>query len=74
VAWFLFKHLAFLLLTLLVLSFLVFSLNELSPGGAARKLLGGYAVPTAPGVAGVREALYAVVPGPKDGATAAGGC
>jgi ABC-type dipeptide/oligopeptide/nickel transport system permease component len=54
VAWFLLKHLVFLPLTLLVLSFLVFSLNELSPGGAARKILGGYAVLTAPGVAGVR--------------------
>jgi ABC-type dipeptide/oligopeptide/nickel transport system permease component len=41
--------LAFLLLTLLVVSFLVFSLNELSPGGTARKILGAYAVPSAPG-------------------------
>jgi hypothetical protein len=53
VAWFLLKHLAFLLLTLLVLSFLVFSLNELSPGGAARKILGRYAVPMAPGAPSV---------------------
>jgi peptide/nickel transport system permease protein len=37
------KHLAFLLLTLLVVSFLVFMLNELQPGGAARKILGAYA-------------------------------
>jgi peptide/nickel transport system permease protein len=40
---FLGKHLAFLLLTLFVVSFLVFSLNELTPGGAARKILGAYA-------------------------------
>jgi peptide/nickel transport system permease protein len=43
VARFLGKHLAFLLLTLFVVSFLVFSLNELTPGGAARKILGAYA-------------------------------
>ena len=42
-ARFLIKHLAFLLLTLLVVSFLVFTLNELSPGDAARKILGAYA-------------------------------
>ena len=43
VARFVLKHVAFLLLTLLVVSFLVFTLNELSPGGAARKILGAYA-------------------------------
>src|SRR5262245_7949304 len=43
VARFLLRHLAFLLLTLLVVSFLVFTLNELSPGAAARKILGAYA-------------------------------
>src|SRR5215813_4857479 len=43
VARFFLKHLAFLLLTLLVVSFLVFMLNELQPGGAARKILGAYA-------------------------------
>src|SRR5947208_15052814 len=37
------KHLLFLLLTLLVVSFLVFTLNELSPGADARKVLGAYA-------------------------------
>ena len=37
------KHLAFLLLTLLVVSFLVFTLNEFSPGAVARKILGAYA-------------------------------
>jgi peptide/nickel transport system permease protein len=37
------KHVAFLLLTLLVVSFLVFALNEFSPGDVARKLLGAYA-------------------------------
>src|SRR5438094_4087198 len=37
------KHLLFLLLTLLVVSFLVFTLNEFSPGDAARKILGAYA-------------------------------
>ena len=36
VARFVLKHVAFLLLTLLVVSFLVFALNELSPGAAAR--------------------------------------
>src|SRR5215510_1282142 len=43
VARFVLKHLAFLLLTLLVVSFLVFALNEFSPGDVARKLLGAYA-------------------------------
>src|SRR2546429_248648 len=37
------KHLAFLLLTLLVVSFLVFALSEFSPGAVARKELGAYA-------------------------------
>src|SRR5215813_7096743 len=37
------KHVAFLLLTLFVVSFLVFTLNELSPGAVARKMLGAYA-------------------------------
>src|SRR5437867_2237775 len=37
------KHLLFLLLTLLVVSFLVFTLNEFSPGAVARKVLGAYA-------------------------------
>ena len=43
VARFVLKHLAFLLLTLLVVSFLVFTLNEFSPGDVARKVLGAYA-------------------------------
>jgi len=42
-ARFLAKHLLFLLLTLLVVSFLVFTLNEFSPGDVARKMLGAYA-------------------------------
>jgi peptide/nickel transport system permease protein len=37
------KHCAFLLLTLSVVSFLVFALNEFSPGDVARKELGAYA-------------------------------
>ena len=37
------KHLVFLLLTLFVVSFLVFALNEFSPGAVARKELGAYA-------------------------------
>ena len=37
------KHLAFLLLTLVAVSFLVFALNEYSPGDVARKELGAYA-------------------------------
>src|SRR6266566_1599681 len=40
---FLVKHLLFLLLTLLAVSFLVFTLNEFSPGAVARKVLGAYA-------------------------------
>ena len=37
------KHLVFLVLTMLVVSFLVFSLNEFSPGDVARKELGQFA-------------------------------
>ena len=37
------KHVVFLLLTLFVVSFLVFTLNEYSPGAVARKILGAYA-------------------------------
>src|SRR5262245_54877664 len=37
------KHVGFLLLTLFVVSFLVFTLNEFSPGAVARKILGAYA-------------------------------
>ena len=37
------KHVAFLLLTLSAVSFLVFTLNEFSPGAVARKILGAYA-------------------------------
>lgn len=37
------KHLVFLVLTMLVVSFLVFALNEFSPGDVARKLLGEFA-------------------------------
>jgi len=37
------KHLVFLALTMLVVSFLVFALNEFSPGDVARKLLGEFA-------------------------------
>src|SRR6266446_10462888 len=40
---FIVKHLLFLLLTLLAVSFLVFTLNEFSPGAVARKVLGAYA-------------------------------
>jgi peptide/nickel transport system permease protein len=43
VARFALKHLVFLSATLLVVSFIVFTLNELSPGDVARKLLGAYA-------------------------------
>lgn len=42
-ARFFLKHALFLSLTLLVVSFLVFTLNEFSPGAVARKLLGEYA-------------------------------
>src|SRR5256714_582102 len=37
------KHVAFLLLTLSAVSFLVFTLNEFTPGAVARKILGAYA-------------------------------
>ena len=37
------KHLLALTATLLVVSFLVFALNEFSPGDVARKILGAYA-------------------------------
>ncbi len=37
------KHLISLTVTLLVVSFLVFALNEFSPGGVARKMLGQFA-------------------------------
>src|SRR5499427_9059663 len=37
------KHLVFLVLTLFAVSFLVFTLNEFSPGAVARKILGAYA-------------------------------
>src|SRR5262245_39738634 len=37
------KHVLFLLLTLFAVSFLVFTLNEFSPGAVARKILGAYA-------------------------------
>ena len=42
-ARFLLKHLLFLSLTLVVVSFLVFILTELTPGDVARKYLGAYA-------------------------------
>jgi peptide/nickel transport system permease protein len=42
-ARFFLKHLLFLLLTLTVVSFLVFVLTELTPGDVARKYLGAYA-------------------------------
>jgi peptide/nickel transport system permease protein len=37
------KHLVFLVVTMFVVSFLVFALNEFSPGDVARKLLGQFA-------------------------------
>ena len=37
------KHLVFLALTMLVVSFLVFAVNEFSPGDVARKELGQFA-------------------------------
>ena len=43
VARFFAKHLVFLALTMLVVSFLVFALNEYSPGDVARKELGQFA-------------------------------
>lgn len=42
-ARFLLKHLVFLTITLLAVSFIVFALNEFSPGDVARKILGAYA-------------------------------
>src|SRR5215475_13574648 len=42
-ARFVFKHVVFLALTLSIVSFLVFTLNEYSPGAVARKELGAYA-------------------------------
>ena len=42
-ARFFLKHLLFLGLTLVVVSFLVFILTELTPGDVARKYLGAYA-------------------------------
>src|SRR5258708_37556743 len=42
-ARFFLKHLLFLCLTLLVVSFIVFVLTELTPGDVARKMLGAYA-------------------------------
>ena len=42
-ARFLAKHLVFLAVTMLVVSFLVFALNEYSPGDVARKILGQFA-------------------------------
>jgi peptide/nickel transport system permease protein len=42
-ARFVLKHLTFLALTLLEVSFLVFAVNEFSPGDVARKLLGEFA-------------------------------
>lgn len=44
-ARFVLKHLLFLCLTLLVVSFLVFVMMELTPGDVARKMLGAYATP-----------------------------
>src|SRR6266849_6397105 len=40
---FFFKHLLFLCLTLLVVSFIVFVMTEFTPGDVARKMLGAYA-------------------------------
>ena len=37
------KHLVFLVATLLAVSFIVFAMNEFSPGDVARKILGAYA-------------------------------
>ncbi len=42
-ARFVLKHLVFLTITLLAVSFIVFTLNEFSPGDVARKILGAYA-------------------------------
>ena len=43
VARFFAKHLVFLPSRMLVVSFLVFTLNEYSPGDVARKILGAFA-------------------------------
>src|SRR5213080_2840954 len=42
-ARFFLKHLLFLCITLLVVSFIVFVLTEFTPGDVARKMLGAYA-------------------------------
>jgi peptide/nickel transport system permease protein len=42
-ARFILKHAVFLAATLLVVSFLVFAMNEFAPGDVARKILGAYA-------------------------------
>lgn len=42
-ARFILKHAFFLVVTLVVVSFIVFCMNELSPGDVARKILGAYA-------------------------------
>lgn len=44
-ARFFLKHLLFLCLTLVVVSFLVFVMTEFTPGDVARKMLGAYATP-----------------------------
>ena len=44
-ARFLLKHLLYLCITLVVVSFLVFLMTEFSPGDVARKILGAYATP-----------------------------
>src|SRR3954447_2113688 len=44
-ARFLLKHLLYLCITLVVVSFLVFMMTEFSPGDVARKILGAYATP-----------------------------
>jgi peptide/nickel transport system permease protein len=44
-ARFVLKHLLFMLATLLVVSFIVFAMNEFAPGDVARKILGAYATP-----------------------------
>ena len=44
-ARFFLKHLIFLLITLAVVSFLVFVMTEFTPGDVARKILGAYATP-----------------------------
>ena len=44
-ARFVLKHSLFLTATLLVVSFIVFAMNEFAPGDVARKILGAYATP-----------------------------